>query len=152
MAVRVQEEPFDVGVEFAETAGGDPAIGGVGMFVGLVRDLNPDAGDGAVSALTLEHYPGMTEKQLEEIEAEAHRRWPLIASRIVHRVGRMEPTEPIVLVICCSAHREAALEACAFLMDWLKTRAPFWKVEDTDAGARWVDARQTDDAAAERWG
>jgi molybdopterin synthase catalytic subunit len=149
--VRVQEAAFDVAVEMAETTGTDTSIGGVAIFVGLVRDLDPDADAKKVSALTLEHYPGMTEQQLENIEAEALRRWPLAASRIVHRFGRMEPGEPIVLVICCSAHREPAFEACAFLMDWLKTKAPFWKVEDTDDGPRWVEARAGDDAAAERW-
>lgn len=151
MSVQVQEAPFDVAAEMAAVTGGDTSIGGVAMFVGLVRDMNPDAGEAAVSALTLEHYPGMTERQLEEIEREALDRWPLQATRIVHRHGRMEPGEPIVLVICCSAHREAAFDACRFLMDWLKTKAPFWKVEDTDEGARWVEARDSDDRAAERW-
>jgi molybdopterin synthase catalytic subunit len=151
VSVRVQEATFDVAVEMAETTGGDTSIGGVAMFVGLVRDLDPHADAKKVSALTLEHYPGMTERQLEGIEAEALARWPLAATRIVHRHGRMEPGEPIVLVICCSAHREAAFEACAFLMDWLKTKAPFWKVEDTDDGPRWVEARASDDAAADRW-
>ena len=151
MSVRVQEAAFDVAVEMAETTGGNTSIGGVAMFVGLVRDLDPHADAKTVSALTLEHYPGMTERQLESIEAEALQRWPLAATRIVHRHGRMEPGEPIVLVICCSAHREAAFEACAFLMDWLKTKAPFWKVEDTDDGRGGVEARAADDAAADRW-
>ena len=151
MSVSVQSETFDVGAEFRSLTEGDASIGGVAMFVGLVRDLNPDAGDGQVSPLTLEHYPGMTERQLEAIEAEAWERWPLMKTRIVHRFGRMEPTEPIVLVICCSAHREAAFEACQFAMDWLKTKAPFWKVEETDDGERWVDARESDSEAASRW-
>jgi molybdopterin synthase catalytic subunit len=101
--------------------------------------------------MTLEHYPGMTEKKLQEIEAEAGRRWPLAASLIIHRYGRLEPGERIVLVATASAHRQAALEACAFLIDWLKTQAPFWKLEETPEGVEWVEARESDDAAAERW-
>ncbi|HET6520306.1 MAG TPA: molybdenum cofactor biosynthesis protein MoaE [Geminicoccaceae bacterium] len=149
MAVRVQEEPFDVGAELAALTAGRTDIGGVASFTGLVRDV---AGGERVAAMTLEHYPGMTERKLAEIEAEARRRWPLQASLIVHRYGRMLPGEPIVLVATASAHRQAALEACAFLIDWLKTRAPFWKLEETPEGAgRWVEARGSDDAAAERW-
>ncbi|MDX1542019.1 MAG: molybdopterin synthase catalytic subunit MoaE [Geminicoccaceae bacterium] len=147
--VRVQEQPFDVGAELAALAAGRTDIGAVASFTGLVRDV---AGSDQVDAMTLEHYPGMTERQLEAIEAEAHRRWPLQASLIVHRVGRMLPGEVIVLVATASAHRAAALEACAFLIDWLKTRAPFWKLEETPAGERWVDARDADDQAAARWG
>ena len=148
MAVRVQEEPFDVGAELAALTEGRTDIGGVASFTGLVRDV---AGDARVAAMTLEHYPGMTERKLAEIEAEARRRWPLQASLIVHRCGRMLPGEPIVLVATASAHRRAALEACAFLIDWLKTRAPFWKLEETPAGEKWVGAHEGDDAAAARW-
>jgi molybdopterin synthase catalytic subunit len=148
MSVRVQEEDIDIGAELAEMTVGNHAIGGLGVFVGLVRDI---AGEAAVAGMTLEHYPGMTERQLEAIEAEACARWPLQASRIVHRVGRLEPGDNIVLVACASAHRQAALDATAFLIDWLKTKAPFWKLEETRAGAHWVDARESDDAAAARW-
>ncbi|HEX9463269.1 MAG TPA: molybdenum cofactor biosynthesis protein MoaE [Alphaproteobacteria bacterium] len=146
--IRVQREDFDVGAEIERLTAGRHDIGGVVSFVGLVRDM---AGGTKIGAMTLEHYPGMTEKQLAEIEAEAHRRWPLAASLIVHRYGRMEPGERIVLVVTASAHREAAFEACHFLIDWLKTKAPFWKLEDTDKGAQWVAAEARDDAAAERW-
>ena len=146
--IRVQAEPFDVGAELSGFGRGRTDIGAVASFVGLVRDVH---GDDTVTAMTLEHYPGMTEKKLAEIEAEAHARWPLQASLIVHRCGRMLPGEPIVLVATASAHRHAALEACAFLIDWLKTRATFWKLEETQAGERWVEARDSDDAAAARW-
>jgi molybdopterin synthase catalytic subunit len=147
--VRVQEERFDVGAELAALSAGRTDIGAVASFVGLVRDV---AGEGPIAAMTLEHYPGMTERKLAEIEAEAQRRWPLQACLIVHRVGRMEPGEPIVLVATASAHRAAALEACAFLIDWLKTKAPFWKLEESAGETRWVRARAEDDAAAARWG
>lgn len=146
--IRVQREDFDVGAELARLTEGNHAVGGLGVFVGLVRDL---AGGAAVRAMTLEHYPGMTEKQLAAIEAEARARWPLEASLIIHRYGRLEPGERIVLVACASAHREAALEATHFLIDWLKTRAPFWKLEEGEARAAWVEARDSDDAAAARW-
>jgi molybdopterin synthase catalytic subunit len=146
--IRVQREDFDVGAEIERLTRGKHDIGGVVSFVGLVRDL---AGGAKIGAMTLEHYPGMTEKQLGEIEAEANRRWPLSASLIVHRYGRMEPGERIVLVVTASAHRAAAFEACQFLIDWLKTKAPFWKLEDTDKGTQWVAADARDDAAAERW-
>lgn len=149
MAVRVQERDFDIGAELAALTTGNHRVGGLGVFVGLVRDL---AGDAPVAGMTLEHYPGMTERQLEAIEVEARRRWPLEACLIVHRVGRLEPGDNIVLVACASAHRQAALDATAFLIDWLKTRAPFWKLEETPEGAHWVDARETDEAAAARWG
>lgn len=149
MAVRVQPEDFDVGAELAALTDGDHAVGGLCSFVGLVRDM---AGDEQISAMTLEHYPGMTEKALAEIEAEAQDRWPLQASLIIHRYGRLEPGDRIVLVAAASAHREAAFEACHFLIDWLKTQAPFWKLEDTPDGGKWVDARDSDDAAAARWG
>jgi molybdopterin synthase catalytic subunit len=146
--IRVQERPFDVGAELAALCAGRTDIGAVASFVGLVRDL---AGDQTICAMTLEHYPGMTEKKLAEIEAEANVRWPLQASLIVHRYGRMLPGEPIVLVATAAQHRAAALEACGFLIDWLKTKAPFWKLEETGAASRWVEARDADDRAAARW-
>lgn len=148
MAVRVQREDFDIGAELAALTDGNTAIGGLASFVGLVRDI---AGDAPIHAMTLEHYPGMTEHQLDAIEAEARRRWPLDACLIVHRYGRLEPGDRIVLVAAASAHRDAAFEACRFLMDWLKTKAPFWKLEETPEGERWVDAKSSDDAAAARW-
>ena len=148
MAVRVQREDFDVGAEIAALTADRTDIGGVATFLGLVRDM---AGGEPISAMTLEHYPGMTEKMLAEIEAEARGRWPLDATLIIHRYGRLEPGDRIVLVACASAHRQAALEACAFLIDWLKTKAPFWKLEEGPAGANWVEARESDDAAAARW-
>jgi molybdopterin synthase catalytic subunit len=146
--IRVQREDFDTGAELKALTAGKHDIGGVVTFVGLVRDI---AGDAKIGAMTLEHYPGMTEKQLAEIEAEASQRWPLSASLIIHRYGRLEPGEQIVLVITASAHREAAFEACHFLIDWLKTKAPFWKLEDTDRGAQWVAAEARDNKAAARW-
>lgn len=146
--IRVQMVSFDVSAELAAIKGANTDIGGTAIFVGTVRDVN---NGNAVSAITLEHYPGMTEKALAEIESEARSRWPLSASLIVHRIGRMKPGDDIVLVICCSAHREAAFEACQFLMDWLKTKAPFWKLEEGDGRAAWVEARESDDAAARRW-
>lgn len=149
MTVRVQEADFDIGAELAALTAGNHRIGGLGVFVGVVRDI---AGNSAVAGMTLEHYPGMTERQLEAIEAEARARWPLEASLIVHRIGRLEPGDNIVLVACASAHRQAALDATAFLIDWLKTKAPFWKLEETSDGEHWVDARESDDAAAARWG
>jgi molybdopterin synthase catalytic subunit len=146
--IKVQREDFDVGAELAALTAGRTDVGGVASFVGLVRDM---AGGAPVGAMTLEHYPGMTEKKLAEIEAEAQRRWPLQASLIIHRYGRLEPGERIVLVATASPHRQAALEACAFLIDWLKTKAPFWKLEDTASGPQWVEARDSDDEAAARW-
>lgn len=146
--IRVQREDFDAGAEIAALSDGDTAIGGVAAFIGLVRDV---AGGEAVSAMTLEHYPGMTEKQLARVEAEARARWPLQASLVIHRYGRLAPGDRIVLVVTASAHRAAALESCQFLIDWLKTRAPFWKREETPDGARWVGARASDAAAAGRW-
>jgi molybdopterin synthase catalytic subunit len=147
--IRVQQTDFDLGEELARLAAGDRSVGGIACFVGLVRDMAEGA---PVAAMTLEHYAGMTERMLGEIEAEARRRWPLADALIVHRYGRLEPGDRIVLVATASAHREAALEACAFLIDWLKTQAPFWKLEESPAGeARWVEARDSDDRAAERW-
>jgi molybdopterin synthase catalytic subunit len=147
--IRVQDADFDIGQELEALTAGNPRIGGLCSFVGLVRDMHE--GD-SVRAMTLEHYPGMTERALAEIEAEAQARWPLEASLIIHRFGRMEPGDRIVLVAAASPHREAAFEACHFLIDWLKTKAPFWKREETPDGGRWVDARDSDDAAAARWG
>ncbi len=150
--IRVQQQDFDVGAEIAALTDGKHGIGGVVSFVGLVRDMAPVEGsDTKIGAMTLEHYPGMTEKQLVEIEREANARWPLEASLIVHRYGRLEPGARIVLVVCASAHRQDAFDACNFLIDWLKTQAPFWKLEETGEGDLWVEARDTDDAAAARW-
>ncbi|HUJ96714.1 MAG TPA: molybdenum cofactor biosynthesis protein MoaE [Stellaceae bacterium] len=146
--IRVQREDFDVGAELEGLTRGKTGIGGVTSFIGLVRDI---AGERRIGAMTLEHYPGMTERRLSEIEAEARRRWPLDAVLIIHRYGRLEPGERIVLVAAASAHRQAAFDACQFLIDWLKTKAPFWKLEETPEGPRWVDAQTTDDEAAARW-
>lgn len=152
--IRVQEEDFDVGAELAALTRGNSRIGGLAVFVGLVRDrAGPEAPAAAekIEAMTLEHYPGMTEGMLARIEAEAKARWPLESCLIVHRVGRLTPGERIVLVAVTSAHRDAAFDACRFLIDWLKTKAPFWKQEETSSGTRWVAARAGDDAAAARW-
>jgi molybdopterin synthase catalytic subunit len=146
--IRLQREDFDPGIELARMGEGNPAIGGICTFVGLVRD---HSAAGPVTAMTLEHYPGMTEKELARIEAEARARWPLEDVLIIHRHGRLEPGERIVLVATASAHRQAAFDACQFLIDWLKTRAPFWKREEGPASARWVEARAEDDDAAARW-
>ena len=146
--IRVQAEDFDVGAELARLTDGRTDIGGLASFVGIVR-ARSDAGD--LQAMTLEHYPGMTEKRLTEIEAEAQGRWPLSGSLIIHRYGRLLPGARIVLVATASSHRQAALESCQFLIDWLKTKAPFWKLEETAQGSHWVKARETDDHAAERW-
>ena len=148
MAVRVQTEDFDAGAEMAAMRRGNPKIGAIASFVGVVRDLNEGAD---VAEMTLEHYPGMTEKALGEIVAEAKARWDIYDALIVHRVGTLKPTDQIVLVVVASGHRGDAFQACEFLMDYLKTRAPFWKKESTPEGGRWVDARKTDDAAADRW-
>lgn len=146
--IRVQPEDFDVGVEIAKLRAGNARIGAVASFVGVCRDLNDGS---AVAEMTLEHYPGMTEKALEAIAREARDRWDVIDIAMVHRIGPMRPTDQIVLVIVTSAHRGEAFAACEFLMDYLKTRAPFWKKERTPEGDRWVDARASDDTAAERW-
>jgi molybdopterin synthase catalytic subunit len=146
--IRVQEQDFDPGAEIAKLTAAGTHIGGVCTFVGLVRDF---ADDQAVSSMTLEHYAGMTEKQLEAIEQQARARWPLDGVVIVHRFGRLQPGDRIVLVGVASAHREAAFEACHFLIDWLKTKAPFWKKEEGDKGSSWVDAKQSDDEASKRW-
>ena len=146
--IRVQAEDFDPGKELEQLTAGNNAIGGVCSFIGLVRDF---ADGDSVSSMTLEHYPGMTEKQLEAIEAEAQERWPLDGTIIIHRYGKLDAGDRIVFVAAASAHREAAFEACRFLMDWLKTKAPFWKKESGEAGDQWVDAKDSDDEATERW-
>ena len=153
MTVRVQETDFDIGAELGALTQDNRRIGGLAVFVGLVREMHVREGlhRDRIEALTLEHYPGMTEKALEDIEAEAHRRWPLEATLIVHRHGRLNAGDRIVLVAVGSPHREAAFEACAFLVDWLKTKAPFWKLEETPAGEKWVGGHQADDEAAARW-
>lgn len=142
--VRVQAGDFDPGVEIERLHGGRDDIGAVASFVGLVRG-------GEIAAMTLEHYPGMTERQLRAVADEAAKRWPLQGLVIVHRYGRLLPGDRIVLVAVASPHRATAFEACAFLMDWLKTSAPFWKREESADGARWVEAKADDDAAAARW-
>ena len=149
MPVRVQTEDFDVSHELARLRAGRPGVGAVASFVGTVRDLNEGRG---VATMTLEHYPGMTEKSLEAIIGQAKARWDLDDVLVVHRVGELRPLEQIVLVAVTSAHRGEAFAACEFVMDWLKTRAPFWKKERTPEGERWVDARESDDAAAAQWG
>jgi molybdopterin synthase catalytic subunit len=146
--IRVQKEAFDTAAELAKLKRDRTDIGGAVIFVGTMRDLS----DGAqVSKMTLEHYPGMTEKALAEIDDEAHRRWPLFDTLIVHRYGTLEPGDDIVLVIATSVHREAALEACHFLIDWLKTKAPFWKMEEGPQGENWVAGKTSDDESAARW-
>lgn len=145
--IRVQREPFDAAAELRQfSRTGD--VGGTVMFLGTVRDRNES---GRIEAMTLEHYPGMTEKALREIESEAHRLWPLTNSLIIHRFGRLLPGEDIVLTLTQSTHREAAFEACTFLVDYLKTRAPFWKLEEASGQTQWVEARESDEVAAARW-
>ncbi len=148
--IRVQQEDFDLGAELERLTRGRHEIGAAVSFTGLVRDIAPGAAN-ADSSMTLEHYPGMTERQLTAIAQQANARWPLDACLIVHRYGTLLPGDRIVLVITASAHRQAAFDACAFLMDWLKTKAPFWKLEQTGESRRWVAAKAEDDAAAERW-
>ena len=148
MAIRVQVEAFQPGVELEALHAANAGIGAVVGFVGYMRDYN----DGQeVTGMTLEHYPGMTEKALAGIVEQAGQRWPLLGVEIVHRVGHLQPGEPIVFVGTASSHRQAAFDACNFIMDYLKTRAPFWKREDTPEGARWVDGRDSDQSAARRW-
>ena len=150
MAVRVQRADFDIGAEVKRLTAGRTDIGAIVTFTGTVR---ADSAGSGVAAMTLEHYPGMTEQELARVEAEAAGRWPLQGSLIVHRVGTLRPGDNIVLVVTASAHRQAAFAAAEFLMDYLKTRAPFWKKElDANGRERWVEARESDDAAAERWG
>jgi molybdopterin synthase catalytic subunit len=146
--VRIQTQDFDAGAEIAVLRRGNPKVGAVASFIGVCRDSND--GD-AIAKMTLEHYPGMTERALENIAVEAKRRWDIIDTLIVHRVGELNPTDQIVLVVVTGAHRGEAFAACEFIMDYLKTRAPFWKKEQTPRGERWVDARAADDEAAQRW-
>lgn len=148
MTVRVQIEDFDAGAEIARLRSGNAKVGAVASFIGVVRDLNEGE---AVAAMTLEHYPGMTERSIDAIVEEARSRWDIIDALVVHRVGALLPTDQIVLVIVTSSHRGDAFAACEFLMDYLKTRAPFWKKERLPEGSRWVEARASDDAAAARW-
>ena len=148
MPVRIQTEDFDAGIEIAALRRGNPAIGAIASFIGLVRDANEGE---RVTEMTLEHYPGMTEKALAKIVDEAKSRWNIIDVLVVHRVGTLHPCDQIVLVIISGAHRGEAFAACEFVMDYLKTQAPFWKKEQTPGGGRWVDARTSDDTAAERW-
>jgi molybdopterin synthase catalytic subunit len=147
-SVRVQHEDFNTGRELDTLTGGRTDVGAVASFTGLVRASNEGA---SVSGMTLEHYPGMTEKALEEICNEAHARWNLIDTLVIHRVGPLQPGDRIVLVGVSSAHRGEAFAACEFIMDYLKTRAPFWKREDTPEGSRWVESRESDDRAADSW-
>jgi molybdopterin synthase catalytic subunit len=146
--VRIQREDFDAGAEIARLRAGDPRIGAVASFVGVARDRN----DGAtVSTLVLEHYPGMTEKAIEAIVAQAKARWQVADILVIHRIGTLKPLDQIVLVVVTSGHRGEAFAACEFVMDYLKTEAPFWKKESTPAGERWVHAREADEAARSRW-
>jgi molybdopterin synthase catalytic subunit len=147
--VTVQTEDFDLSAEVARLRAGDAGVGAVAAFVGTVRDRNDGQG---VSSMELEHYPGMTEKAIEAMIDSAQQRFNIRAVRVIHRVGHLQPQDQIVLVVVTSAHRGEAFQACEFLMDYLKTQAPFWKKEHTPDGARWVDARTADDAAAQRWG
>ena len=149
MKILVQNEAFDLAAEVAALHRANPKVGAVAAFLGLVRDIN--AGQD-VTAMTLEHYPGMTEKALADIVVQAQARWEVLDCCVIHRVGPLLPTEPIVLVAVASGHRGDAFAACEFIMDFLKTRAPFWKKEETPDGAIWVDARESDEAAAARWG
>jgi molybdopterin synthase catalytic subunit len=148
MTVRIQTADFDAGAEIARLRSDKPKIGAVASFVGVVRDVND--GD-PVAEMTLEHYPGMTERSIEEIIVQARERWQVMDALVVHRVGTLKPTDQIVLVVVTSGHRGDAFAACEFIMDYLKTQAPFWKKEATAKGGRWVDARASDDVAAERW-
>ena len=148
MTVRIQTADFDVSAEIAALRRGNPKVGAVASFIGVVRDVNDDK---SVSEMTLEHYPGMTEKAIEDIIGQARGRWDVLDALVIHRVGILRPTDQIVLVVVTSAHRGDAFAACEFIMDYLKTRAPFWKKEQASTGARWVEARETDDIAAERW-
>lgn len=148
--IRIQEQDFDIGAEVRALSAGRPDIGAVVTFTGVVR--GESAGQ-SLASMTLEHYPGMTEAELARVESEANERWPLLASLVIHRTGRLAPGDNIVLVVTASAHRRAAFEAAEFLMDYLKSRAPFWKKEEgAESAGRWVDARECDDIAAERWG
>jgi molybdopterin synthase catalytic subunit len=148
VSVRIQNEDFDISREIAVLRQGNPKIGAIASFIGVVRDMNE--GD-SVAEMTLEHYPGMTEKSIEEIIVQARGRWQVMDALVIHRIGTLKPLDQIVLVVVTSAHRGDAFAACEFIMDYLKTQAPFWKKEQTGTGARWVEARAADDVAAERW-
>ena len=148
MSIRIQENDFDISAEIAALRKGDSRVGAVVSFLGTVRDMNEGS---QVKGMTLEHYPGMTEKALQEILDQAKTRWNIYQTLVIHRIGPLLPEDQIVLVVVTSAHRGEAFAACEFIMDYLKTAAPFWKKEDTSEGARWVDARVTDDAAMARW-
>ncbi|MFO1305571.1 MAG: molybdopterin synthase catalytic subunit MoaE [Burkholderiales bacterium] len=148
MTVRITTKDFDAGREIAALRGHDRRVGAVASFIGTVRDVNDDA---SVVTMTLEHYPGMTEKALHAIVEEARARFDILDALVIHRIGELRPADQIVLVAVTSAHRGDAFDACRFIMDYLKTRAPFWKREETPSGARWVDARTSDDEAAARW-
>jgi molybdopterin synthase catalytic subunit len=148
VTVKIQAADFDVSAEIAALRRGNPKIGAIASFVGVVRDVNEG---NAVAEMSLEHYPGMTEKAIEEIIGQARGRWNIYDALVIHRVGRLKPTDQIVLVVVTSAHRGEAFASCEFIMDYLKTRAPFWKKEQAGGGARWVEAREADDIAAERW-
>ena len=150
--ISIQTADFDVSAELAALRSDDHGVGAVCCFVGTVRDRNGDAGGDAVATMELEHYPGMTEKSIEAMAAEAFLRFDILGARVIHRVGLLAPPDQIVLVAVTSAHRGESFQACEFLMDYLKTQAPFWKKEQTTAGAQWVDARVSDDAALARWG
>ncbi len=153
LRVTIQAEDFDLSTEVAALRERDPAVGAVAAFVGTVRDRNRGEADaGQVAAMELEHYPGMTERSIEAMIDEAMRRFDIRAARVIHRVGLLQPLDQIVLVVVTSAHRGQAFQACEFLMDYLKTQAPFWKKETTPEGAHWVDARVSDDEALRRWG
>lgn len=149
MKILIQLEDFDAGAEMRAISRANPKVGAVAAFVGLVRDVNEGA---PIAAMTLEHYPGMTDKALAGIVEEATRRWQVLECTLIHRYGELKPTDQIVLVVVASDHRSDAFAACQFIMDYLKTQAPFWKKETTAEGARWVEARASDDAAAEKWG
>jgi molybdopterin synthase catalytic subunit len=146
--IRIQTEDFDLSRECAAIRARNAAIGAIASFVGVVRDVNDGSG---VSSMTLEHYPGMTERALEKIVTEAGQRWQVLDATVIHRVGALQPQDQIVLVVVASAHRGHAFAACEFIMDYLKTDAPFWKKETTPSGTRWVEARASDDAAKQRW-
>jgi molybdopterin synthase catalytic subunit len=148
MTVRIQTEDFDAGAEIAALRRGNPKVGAVASFIGVCRNANDGS---AVARMILEHYPGMTEKAIEKIIAEAKERWGVTDALVIHRVGELKPADQIVLVVVTAAHRGEAFAACEFIMDYLKTRAPFWKKEETPKGARWVEARVSDDEAARRW-
>ncbi|MGZ3159477.1 MAG: molybdopterin synthase catalytic subunit MoaE [Burkholderiaceae bacterium] len=149
MPIRIQTEDFDLGTEVAQLRATNPQVGAVVSFIGTVRDMNDGS---SVAEMELEHYPGMTEKALDEIVVQAKARWNIFETLIIHRVGPLKPLDQIVLVAVTSAHRGEAFSACEFIIDYLKTQAPFWKKETTPQGARWVDARATDDAALDKWG